>query len=207
MSVVGDDAALSPAGKVKMFGWRKVPNLAAALFLLLAVSLAHVWDVWAQPSPPVRKVHEIDASDYFVLGDRPDFPSDTGLAFPPWPKTLLRLDEPTTGVATLRFVAPGTMPDDPSTVPLVISDPLNLTFDSKMDADRAEGAFGLFIFEGTTNELLAINAGPSGHLDPTTLTRFDAQAYGVQNPLGLAFNAATGHLFLLDGVGPTLIRV
>ncbi len=156
-----------------MIGCDKIANLATVLSVLLAVALAHSGDVWAQASPPLRKVHEIDTSDYFILGDEPDFPSDPGLAFPPWSKTLLRLDEPTTGVATLLFLAPGTMPDAPSTVALEISDPLNLTFDSKVDSDRAEGAFGLFIFERTTDELIAVKAGPGGHLDPTTITRFD----------------------------------
>lgn len=80
-----------------------------------------------------------------------------------------------------------------------IKDPINVTFDAKMNR--------LLIFKTPANQLIEVQAGSDGNLDPRTLTRFNVQHFGLDNPQGISIDPASGHLFILDAVGPVLVHV
>ena len=80
-----------------------------------------------------------------------------------------------------------------------IKDPINTTFDSQRQR--------LLIFQSPNNKLIEVLEGPDGNLDPATLIRHDARHFGLQNPAGMTVDPASGHLFILDTVGPRIVRV
>ena len=103
--------------------------------------------------------------------------------------------------ATLKALPrpyPGAYAGDPGTLSLEISDPINITFDSR--ANR------LFVFERESSELALINL--RGRLrSPDTIQRFQAKEFGVAAPSGMAMDPETGTLFILDRVGPKIVQV
>ncbi|MDN3510959.1 MAG: hypothetical protein NG784_06605 [Candidatus Jettenia sp.] len=80
-----------------------------------------------------------------------------------------------------------------------INDPINMTFDKK--------ASRLLIFQSDTNTLVEIKAGADGYLEPDTITKFDAQKFGLQNPQGMTVDPANGHLFVFDGAVPEIVHI
>src|SRR5574341_1075445 len=80
-----------------------------------------------------------------------------------------------------------------------IKDPINVTFDNHLGR--------LLIIQSSANQLLEVQEGAAGNLDSSTLTRYDVKYFGLQNPQGMAVDAATGYLYILDAVGPRLLRV
>ncbi|MCC6166182.1 MAG: tandem-95 repeat protein [Caldilineaceae bacterium] len=82
------------------------------------------------------------------------------------------------------------------------SEALNLTYDSR-------GQRLLFMAVGG-QELFSLEAGGDGNLSPTTLRRDPVPGWGVGRVQGLAFDAARGHLYVLDrldGGGLRLLRI
>jgi hypothetical protein len=80
-----------------------------------------------------------------------------------------------------------------------IRDPINTAFDSQFNR--------LLIFQSPANRLIEVLEGPDGNLDPTTLVRHDARHFGLENPQGMTFDPASGHLFILDATGPRIVRI
>ncbi|MDN3511458.1 MAG: hypothetical protein NG784_09135 [Candidatus Jettenia sp.] len=80
-----------------------------------------------------------------------------------------------------------------------ITDPINMAFDNK--ANR------LLIFQSDTNTLVEIKAGADGYLNPDTITKFDAQKFGLQNPQGMTVDPVNGHLFILDSAVPEIVHI
>ncbi len=80
-----------------------------------------------------------------------------------------------------------------------IRDPINMTYDSKFQR--------LLVLQSPADQLLEIREGPDGNLDPTTLNRYAVSRFGLQNPQGITVDSASGCLFILDAVGPRIVRV
>src|SRR3990172_8646307 len=80
-----------------------------------------------------------------------------------------------------------------------IRDPINVAFDGRFNR--------LLIFDSLANRLIEVRERPDGNLDPGTRMRHDARHFGVQNPQGMTVDPVSGHLFILDAVGPRLVRV
>jgi hypothetical protein len=74
-----------------------------------------------------------------------------------------------------------------------------MTFDNKTNR--------LLLYNAPANHLIAIAANPDGSLDPTTITCFDAKAFGLQNPQGMAVDPDSGLLFILDVAEPEIVRL
>jgi hypothetical protein len=79
------------------------------------------------------------------------------------------------------------------------TDPVSMAFDGR--ANR------LLIFQSPGDRLIEVLARPDGSLDPQTLERIDARSFGVRDPQGLTVDPVSGHLFILDAVGPRIVRV
>ena len=80
-----------------------------------------------------------------------------------------------------------------------ITDSINMAFDNK--ANR------LLIFLSSVSRLINVLEGPDGNLDLTTLILHDASHFGLQNPQGMTIDPVSGHLFILDTVGPRILRI
>src|SRR3990172_1373870 len=80
-----------------------------------------------------------------------------------------------------------------------VKDPINMAFDNRFHR--------LLILQSPHNRLIEIMEGPEGELDPKTLIRHDVRRFGLQNPQGMTIDPASGHVFILDTVGPRIVRV
>ncbi|MHC4499791.1 MAG: Ig-like domain-containing protein, partial [Planctomycetota bacterium] len=80
-----------------------------------------------------------------------------------------------------------------------ITEPINMAFDDKTNR--------LLIFLSSDNELIDILEGPDGNLDLMTSIFHDASHFGLQNPQGMTVDPISGHLLILDTVGPKLVRI
>ena len=81
----------------------------------------------------------------------------------------------------------------------VIGDSVNLAYAD--DGDR------LFLLSKDAHQLAQVKRTESGVLDPATLTEFDLSALGLRQPKGMSVDATGKYLYILDGVGPRLLRV
>ena len=81
----------------------------------------------------------------------------------------------------------------------IIEDPLNMVFDNQNER--------LLAFLPSANQLLEVREGPSSNLEPTIVIRHNAKRFGIQNPQGLTLDEGSGGLFILDAVGPRIVRV
>ena len=122
-----------------------------------------------------------------------------GVVFPPLAHSLLVLDHPTPGSATILVVPNAGQPGDPKTLSVEISDPINITFEDRGDRQR------LFLFDPESSELVITR--PSGKPQIKETDRFQTAEYGVVDPSGIAVNPETGMLFILDTVGAKIVRV
>jgi PKD repeat protein/uncharacterized protein YjiK len=80
-----------------------------------------------------------------------------------------------------------------------VGDPINMAFDNR--ANR------LLVFQSPANILIEVSQDEDGNLDPATLVRHDARSFGLEEPQGMSVDPASGTLFILDAVGPRLVRV
>lgn len=75
----------------------------------------------------------------------------------------------------------------------------HLTYDSRWRR--------LLLWDAGRHALISVAARGDGTLDPATLTHFRAAHWGAQRVQGMAFDTAHDQLYLLDAVGPRLLRV
>ncbi|HKY53459.1 MAG TPA: hypothetical protein VJM08_04095, partial [Anaerolineales bacterium] len=80
-----------------------------------------------------------------------------------------------------------------------IKDPINVAFDNQVGR--------LLILHSNGNHLLEVREDSNGNLDPGTLIRYDIRNFALQDPQGMAFDAANGILYILDASGPRLVMV
>jgi hypothetical protein len=80
-----------------------------------------------------------------------------------------------------------------------IADPINMAFDRKTNR--------LLILQFPDNKLIQVLEKPDGNLDPSTLIVNNAGHFGLKSPQGMTVDPASGHLFILDAVGPKLVRI
>src|SRR3989304_3765798 len=78
-----------------------------------------------------------------------------------------------------------------------IKDPINVAFDNRVGR--------LLILPGSANQLLEVREDANGNLDPKMLTRHNIKGFDLQDPQGLAFDAARGVLYILDAAGPRVL--
>ncbi len=161
----------------------------ASAILCLLVYFANAWG--QADASEIRHIRVLETDNYF------DVVNLDGVVFPPRAHSVLVLDQPAPGAGTILVVRRGGLPGDPDTLSQVISDPINITFD-----DRAKR---LFLFEPESSELVVIKV--RGRVNNERIKRFIVDEYSVGDPRGIAVNSKTGTLFILDGVGPKIVRV
>ncbi|MCI0690403.1 DNRLRE domain-containing protein [candidate division KSB1 bacterium] len=165
------------------------------LNLLLALGTSSVTSA-QEPFAYLRLVRVIDTGKLGIA-------NPVGLAFSPAADVFLlsqarKPDQTDAKITMITFF------DDPAgsvTVPQGgIPDPLNVAFDSR--ANR------LALFDQAAKALTEIQATSTGYLEPSaeTITRVEAQQFGLTNPQGMTFDP-TGRLFVLDAAGPRIVRI
>jgi DNA-binding beta-propeller fold protein YncE len=132
-----------------------------------------------------------------IATDRFGVPHPSGLAFAPGANAFLLADA--RGAAELVQLSPLAEPLGAIRLPTTLADPLNMAFDG--------AASRLITMDTAAVELLDFHDSPGRGLAPAAITRSTAQRFGVRRPLGLAFDPASGRLFMLDGAGPAIVRV
>jgi uncharacterized protein YjiK len=86
-------------------------------------------------------------------------------------------------------------------LPVAAENPAATAFDRQSNS--------LFMLNESSSELIRIDAGEHGL--PNTVEenpgRWNARAFGVQEPQGMAFDPSSGRMFILDGRGPGIVSV
>jgi len=82
-------------------------------------------------------------------------------------------------------------------VTAALADPVNLAFDDQSQR--------LLILNG--GELLAVETGSAGQLDPAALSRYRLAGVGLVDPQGLAVDPASGDVLILDSRQASLVRL
>ena len=107
--------------------------------------------------------------------------------------------QPAPGQTDFIKLTPFSHPAGSARIAAAVQDPVNLALDNK--------AHRLLILHASANQLLEVREDPDGNLDAATLTRYDARGFGLQDPQGLTVDPGSGTLFILDAVGPQLVRI
>lgn len=66
----------------------------------------------------------------------------------------------------------------------------------------------LFVIDGSGREVYKIALGANGRLDAgDSVTNFDVQVHGVQDPEGIAYDSSSGNLFIADSASSTVYQI
>ena len=174
-----------------------VTRIAWLVLLLLLVSALASRATTAQTNPPViQRVRNVEPDEGALT-------QPIGLAFSPLADAFYLVENGategesvTTTIRTLTSYGEGL---GSITLDIPRSQPLNMTYDSRWNR--------LLLWDAQNQELLSVAEQAGGILDPATLTRHPAAHWGVQQATGMTFDGTHGHLYLLDGAGPRLLRV
>ena len=73
----------------------------------------------------------------------------------------------------------------------------------------SQRANGLFLLDLTTNQAVRIPAGPGGRLGTSgrPVAAFKGADFNIRQPRGITVDPSSGDLYLLDGVGPWIVRL
>ncbi len=119
-----------------------------------------------------------------------------GLAYSPVADTLLILGEN----ANVALVTMGEDNEGIRTIPELQYDPQNVAFDSQTNS--------LFEFDRGKSELVRIATDEHGLPDTASgSTHISGNAFGIRDPQGVAFDPATGRLFILDAGNPEIVAI
>ena len=129
----------------------------------------------------------------------------TGLAFSPEADAFLVIETPVSGkspsgVSNITLVSQfGDRTTGSVQVKTSINEPVNFAFDTK--ANR------LFAFQPSANNLTTINTGANGIPRPNPKDNIPGDRFNLQDPQGMAVDPENGDVFVLDGVGPRIVRL
>ena len=119
-----------------------------------------------------------------------------GLAYSPLADTLLILDEN----ANAALVTMGEDNEGIQAIPEVQSDPANVAFDPQSNS--------LFALDRGKSELVQVKADNRGFPQVSSAaTHFPLNAFGIRDPQGIAFDPASGRLFILDAANSQIVTV
>lgn len=145
----------------------------------------------------IRHVRTMETADLGVV-------SPAGLTFSPYSNAFHIMEARAPGQTPPPFsdliaVTPFEDIAGSARIDAAIKDPINMAFDSY--------AMRMLIFQPDSKKLIEVAERSDGQLDPTTLSRYDIRHIAVQDPQGMTVNPLNGHLYILDNVGPNIVRV
>ena len=125
------------------------------------------------------------------------FPSPAGLGYSNTAGTFFMVEAPPASNIVIVDEIGGLV--GTAAIAASLEDPINTTYDN--NANR------LLIYQSSSALLLEIGVDSDGVLQPNTLTSVDASAFGLSDPNGMTVDPATGDLYILDAVGPRIVRI
>ena len=163
------------------------------LLLLGSLGAQHVQ---ADP-PPARAVRAIDPSEWGV-------PKRAGLTYSANLNQFFLVKqgppgESTTGGSTVVALTPYEQLVDTVQLDFVVDDATNAAFDDNNNR--------LLLLNSHPAELVQIDIGNQGKLDPATMTRFDLAALDLQSADGIDVDQESHRLFILDRKAQQLVQV
>lgn len=171
---------------------------AICLVLLVIAWASHTGRVAAaQAEPPAARWIRTVEMDGSALAD------PVGLAYSPHAAAFYLVERDATAsdpaATTISIITAYGERLGSLTLAIPPSPSLRLTYDSRWRR--------LLLWDASRHALISVAARSDGTLDPATLTHVRADHWGAHRVQGIAFDAAHDHLYLLDGVGPRLLRV
>lgn len=179
--------------------WHKKILLYSTIVIFCIASLLKMSSMtFAKDDAPYMRLVRIIEADYQGIAN------PAGLTFSPKNKTFLivtdtRASSPQDEGSDVAMITLVEDPADSVRVPRRITDPINMTFDTK--ANR------LLILQSNTRNLFAIAANSDSNLDTKKVTRYDAQVFDLQDPQGMTSNTDNGDLFILDSAMKRIVRI
>ncbi len=125
-----------------------------------------------------------------------------GLAFSPVANEFLVLEaQPTTSsTSNIIKITPFEDREGSEIIAAAVADPINMVFDSKSGR--------MLLIDSVANDMIEIKAKSDGSFRSVpTLTRHDIQHFKLENPQGMTIDPDSGNLFIVDNLGPRLVRV
>ncbi len=184
----------------KPFKWaiNHVLLLQSITSLGLALSLSLLWMFSSSAQGSLATIRQLRA----MQADETGLQNPAGLTFSSRARAFHVLEKPGQSLPVVTEViklTPFGRRTGSTWIAAQVENPINMAFDNKFHR--------LLILQFPGNQLLEVNENLDGNLDPTTLARFAASRFGLQNPQGLAVDPESGSLFILDAVGPRIVRV
>jgi hypothetical protein len=174
--------------------------LPAIISLALALSLSLMWILTAsaQGRPATIILMRV------LESDRTGLQHPTGLSFSSKTGAFYAIEglspgESPSAITDIKKISLLARQIGSASLATLVGDPLNIAYDNKNDR--------LLILRYPENQLLDLRPGVDGNPDPNSLTRYDVTQFGLHNPQGMTVDPASGDLFILDAVGPRIIRV
>jgi len=172
----------------------KFKGILLRLAILIAIAFTSLipvqLDVSAQSaSAPIQVVRSLYTEEYGINDPK-------GLAFSPTANTFFVLD----GSGNISLVTMGEDNAGTRVLSEVQDDALNVAFDKKSNS--------LFVFKRGKSELVKIKSNGNGLPDASAPPiRFASNAYGLKDPQGIAFDPASGRMFILDAGDSQIVSV
>jgi hypothetical protein len=175
-----------------------VPFIQSIISLGLALSISLLWmfSGSAQGGPaPIWQMRVLEA-------DKTGLHNPAGLAFSSRANAFHVLQapgqSPPAAADSIRLTSSGKQAGS-ARIAAQIKNPINVAFDDSYQR--------LLILQFPANHLLEVREKPDGSLDPGSLISHAASRFGLQDPQGLAIDPGSGTLFILDAVGPRILRI
>jgi hypothetical protein len=155
----------------------------------------------------VVEIDQVFQEDFFGENTS-DLLGEGGVGFPPGAHTLLKLNDPEAGDASLVFVAPPEREKGRITLTqLEIDDPINMAFDTFSRGACIVGLSRLFLLDTRRARLTAIKGGARDELVPQNTTRANLRRLRIANPQGMTLQPSNGTLYILDAEKPSITRL
>lgn len=168
------------------------------LLLVIIIPFLNTWNVkpvaLAQAQPhPFKEIRTLSTAEVGA-------PHPTGFAFLPQASGFI-LWGSQSDTQEVQLVSNYEDPAGSRALPLTVEDPRITAFDSQSNS--------LFAFNYGVSELVKVGMDEDGvpHTDAQSVKKYNARAYGVQSPEGMAFDPIGGRLYILDSKGPRIISV
>jgi sugar lactone lactonase YvrE len=184
------------AGKLFRGGFSNFLFRLSILSLVLALILPFLWIPASSAQSNAAFIRQIRV----LAGDKTGLLSPAGLAFSSRANAFQVLEKQNSAADTnLVKLTPFADRAGSARISAAIKDPINVAFDNRVGR--------LLILHSSANQLLEVREDANGNLDPKTLTRYNVKDFGLQDPQGMTFDTAREVLYILDAVGPRLVRV
>ncbi len=188
--------------------------LAFSVFLLSSILIQAQSIAAALKQIRIVEIEHVFSEEFFGKKSS-DLLDAGGVGFPPGANTILKLNDPKTGGASLTLVVPPKSKKDKTNkekedritlIPLEIDDPINVAFDSLSVGASGFDLFRLFLVDTRRGQVTAVKAGARGGLVREGVEHFSLKDQKIADPQGATLDPGNGALYILDAAGPSIAR-